>query len=435
MNSSSVRVRFAPSPTGHLHIGGVRTALFNWLFARNRGGKFILRIEDTDKERSTQESLDDILNSLKWMGIDWDEGPLFQSKRLAVYTDYIDKLLKKGIAYKGRKQEGKGDAVVFKSTNEKIVIYDIVHNKIEFDSGLIDDFIIMKSDGMPTYNFACVVDDALMNITHVIRGDDHISNTPRQVMLYRALGFGEPKFAHVPMILGPDGSRLSKRHGATSTGEYRRQGVLAPALLNFLALLGWSPGKNKELLDLNELIKSFSLKRITGKSAVFNVEKLIWMNSVYISRLSDKEMVSLCRPFLEKAGFLDAEDKINRLPKIIPLFKKRIKLISDIVDSAGYFFKEKIEYTPEARAKLNNKELLKNIKNKAMDINPFNLQNIEVSLRQIVDELSISPRDLMQTIRAAVTGRTVTAGIFETMSGMGKELFLSHLEQAINLIV
>ena len=441
-NSSTVRVRFAPAPTGYLHVGGVRTALFNWLFARNQKGKFILRIEDTDKERSTQEALNDILDSLKWLGLDWDEGPVFQSERVSIYQGYAQELLEKDQAYKGRGEKregsphpdvtsGRGEAVVFKSGREKITIQDIVHDKIEFDTSLIDDFVILKSDGMPTYNFACVVDDALMDITHVIRGDDHISNTPKQIMLYRALGFKEPQFAHVPMILGPDGSRLSKRHGATSVGEYRKQGVLSYALVNFLALLGWAPGEDKELLELDELIERFSLKRITGKSAVFNVKKLTWMNGIYISRFSDKEMVSLCRPFLEEAGLLEGPGDIERLPKIIPLFKKRIKLLSEIVDATEYFFKEKIEYTEDAEGRLSNKDLLEKIKKKAEGITPFETRQIEESLRSLADELSISPRELMQTVRAAITGRTVSAGIFETMVGMGKGLVLKHMEQAI----
>lgn len=411
----TVRVRFAPSPTGYLHVGGARTALFNWLFARNKGGKFILRIEDTDRVRSTKESLDDILDSLKWLGLDWDEGPYFQSERLAIYKEYAEKI-----------GEYKDGAFIFKSTHEKIFIDDIVHGRIEFDTGLIDDFVILKSDGMPTYNFACVVDDALMQITHVIRGDDHISNTPKQIMIYRSLGFKEPLFAHVPMILGPDGTRLSKRHGATSVSEYRRQGYLAPALLNFLALLGWSPGEDKEILPVEEIIKRFSLERITGKSAVFNIEKLTWMNSVYISKLEDHELVSLCKPYLPDSKNLD---------KIVPLFKKRIKVLSDITTATDYFFKDRIEYERDAVEKfLRSKDLLVRIKKVVEGIDPFETPVIESALRGLVAELGIEPRQLMQTIRVAITGRTVSAGIFETMAGMGKEMVLKHMDQAIEIV-
>lgn len=443
MTDKQVRVRFAPSPTGYLHVGGVRTALFNWLFARNKGGKFILRIEDTDRARSTKEALDDILESLKWLGLNWDSGPFFQSERLDIYRKYAEELIKKGYAYKSsnikvdtsvsesedeevKSNIPQGDAVVFKSRGEKVVINDIVHRKIEFDSSLLNDFVILKSDGMPTYNFACVIDDALMQITHVIRGDDHISNTPKQIMVYRALGFTEPLFAHVPMILGPDGTRLSKRHGATSVNEYRRQGYLPKTLLNFLALLGWAPGEDKEILPLDEIIKRFSLERITGKSAVFNLEKLGWMNGVYISELPSDEMVALCKQFLPNAG---------NLHKIVPLFKKRIKLLSEIRDATEYFFKEEINYDKEAVGKFltakTSKDLLIKVREKLEGLGQFEIPEIESVLRGLVNELGTSSRELMQTLRAAITGRTISAGIFETMEGMGKELVLKHIDQAI----
>ena len=448
MNQESVRVRFAPSPTGYLHVGGVRTALFNWFFARSKKGKFILRIEDTDKLRSTPEALDDILGSLKWLGLSWDEGPYFQSKRIEIYQQYADKLLQQGKAYQstqnrnGELEKGNtagvagpsGLATVFKSTGEQVVINDIVHGKIEFDTGLIKDFVIIKSDGMPTYNFACVIDDALMKITHVVRGDDHISNTPKQIMVYRALGFAEPVFAHVPMILGPDGSRLSKRHGATSVEEYRRQGYLAPALLNFLSLLGWAPGQDKELLPQEEIIKKFSLERITGKSAVFNIEKLNWMNGVYISQLDDEEMISLCRPFFLAAGITAP---LEELKKIVPLFKKRIKLLTEIVTATDYFFKDKTAYEGKAVDKFltvpGAKDILVRVKEKLAGLNDFTREKIEKVLRDMVDELGIKPRVLMQTLRVAITGRTVSAGIFETIVGMGKERVLKHIDQAIGL--
>lgn len=453
MNDQQVRVRFAPSPTGYLHVGGVRTALFNWLFARNKGGKFILRIEDTDRIRSTKEALDDILESLKWIGLDWDEGPFFQSQRLAIYQEYANKLIEKGFAYKSTLEKTEmevsesedeteepvnaipqGEATVFKSTGEKVFIDDIVHGRIEFDTGLIKDFVILKSDGMPTYNFACVIDDALMNITHVVRGDDHISNTPKQIMVYRALGFKEPLFAHVPMILGPDGTRLSKRHGATSVNEYKKQGYLAPALLNFLTLLGWAPGGDKELMLMSEIIERFTLERITGKSAVFNIEKLTWMNGLYISELADSEIVNLCRPYLENAGHSCGEE---RLLKIVPLFKKRIKLLPEIVGATEYFFKENIEYDKDAAGKFLStpkaKQLLEKVKEKIAGLNDFSVQEMENSLRGLLTELGVSSKELMQTIRVAITGRTVSAGIFETIIGMGKDLTIKHLDQAIKI--
>jgi glutamyl-tRNA synthetase len=455
MSDEKVRVRFAPSPTGYLHVGGVRTALFNWLFARSKGGTFVLRIEDTDRARSTKESLDDILASIKWLGLDWDEGPFFQSERLKIYEEYANKLIEKGFAYKGmttpktendysETEDGddslqppppQGEAVIFKSTGEKVVIKDIVHGNIEFDTTLLKDFVILKSDGMPTYNFACVVDDALMNITHVIRGDDHVSNTPKQIMVYRALGFAEPLFAHVPMILGSDGTRLSKRHGATSVSEYKNQGYLAPALLNFLSLLGWAPGEDRELLPLSEIVKLFSLERITGRSAVFNMEKLTWMNSIYISELSDDAIVDMCTPFLDQAGFKCEREK---LLKIIPLFKKRIKLLTDIVASTDYFFKENIEYDKDAVTKFlstpKSKEILVNVKESLAGISNFTVADIEAALRGLLEKLGVSSKELMQTIRVAITGRTVSAGIFETIVGMEKDFFLRRMDQAIAMV-
>ena len=483
----TTRVRFAPSPTGYLHVGGVRTALFNWLFARKRNGTFILRIEDTDKKRSTEEALKNILDGLKWLGIDWDEGPYFQSERLSIYNKYAEELIEKGFAYKSNKsrpflqgkesfrkdlsdaasstqqvteysekerdkpkpvideekqvadagEEELGEVVVFKSSRENIVFYDLVLGKIAVDTNLTEDFVIVKSDGMPTYHFACVVDDALMKITHVIRGDDHVSNTPRQIMIYKALGFDIPKFAHVPMILGADGGRLSKRHGATSATEYREQGILPGALVNFMALLGWSPGENKEVITKKELIDTFGLKRITGKSAVFNPEKLSWMNSVYLLGLSDEDMVELCRPFLEKSGLIDKKYSNDKLLKIIPLFKKRIKLLSEISDITEYFFKEEIKFNDDAKDQYicteQGKEILKRVKGILVKSPDWASSVLEPMLREIMGELGIKTKDLMQTIRAGLTGRTASAGIFETIDGLGRELVLKHLDQAIDL--
>jgi len=439
-----VRVRFAPSPTGYLHVGGARTALFNWLFARNKGGKFILRIEDTDRQRSSKKYLNDILYHMEWLGLKWDEGPILQTERIPVYQEYAQKLLEIGVAYKTDRppvlKEGEevskviGEVVVFKVPKEKVKIDDIVHGDIEFDTEIINDFIIIKSDGTPTYNFACVIDDALMSITHIIRGDDHISNTPKQILLYKALGFPIPRFAHVPMILGPDGSRLSKRHGATSVGEYRRQGFLPEVLVNFLALLGWSPGGDIEIMKIDDLIASFDLSRVTGKSAVFNIEKLTWMNSVYLSEIEDSRMIELCRPYLEMAGYIDSNSE-ERLEKIIPLFKKRIKVVSEIVDATDYFFRDEIEYQPEGVEKFLKKEgaseILLKVKEALEGVEEYNLENIERVLRSVAEQLQVSNRVLMQTIRVAVTGRTVSPGIFETLAGLGKDLTLKHIDKAI----
>ncbi|MFQ5965912.1 MAG: glutamate--tRNA ligase, partial [Candidatus Scalinduaceae bacterium] len=299
--ASKVKVRFPPSPTGFLHIGGARTALYNWLFARHHGGKFILRIEDTDQLRSSKEATQTILDSLTWLGLDWDEGPYYQSNRLNIYQEYVDKMLKEGNAFHVDDPE-KGRAVCFKIKNGITDFDDLIHGNISFDTSLIEDFVIQKADGFPSYNFACVVDDGVMEITHVIRGDDHISNTPRQIALCKALDFDIPKFAHIPMILGEDGTRLSKRHGATSVTEYRERGYLPEAIINFIALLGWSPGDDQEFLTKQEMIEKFSLKRVNKTSARFDNTKLDWMNGKYIMGMPTKSLIKKLYSYIEKAG-------------------------------------------------------------------------------------------------------------------------------------
>lgn len=292
---SNVKVRFPPSPTGFLHIGGARTALYNWLFARHNNGKMVLRIEDTDRQRSTEEATQAILDSMTWLGLDWDEGPYHQSERLEVYNEHVEKLLKDGKAFYVDDPE-KGRAVRFKITDELTGFDDMVHGNIKSDTSLLEDFVIQKADGFPAYNFACVVDDGVMGITHIIRGDDHLSNTPRQIALYKALGFDLPKFAHIPMILGEDGSRMSKRHGATSVTDYRAKGYLPDAIVNFIALLGWSPGHDQELLSRQEMIEKFTLKRVNKTSSQFDFTKLDWMNSKYIQNLPVGDLVSELQP-------------------------------------------------------------------------------------------------------------------------------------------
>ncbi|MBT3353647.1 MAG: glutamate--tRNA ligase, partial [Candidatus Scalindua sp.] len=298
---SNVKVRFPPSPTGFLHIGGARTALYNWLFARHNNGKMVLRIEDTDRQRSTEEATQAILDSMTWLGLDWDEGPYHQSERLEVYNEHVEKLLKDGKAFYVDDPE-KGRAVRFKITDELTGFDDMVHGNIKSDTSLLEDFVIQKADGFPAYNFACVVDDGVMGITHIIRGDDHLSNTPRQIALYKALGFDLPKFAHIPMILGEDGSRMSKRHGATSVTDYRAKGYLPDAIVNFIALLGWSPGHDQELLSRQEMIEKFTLKRVNKTSSQFDFTKLDWMNSKYIQNLPVGDLVSELQPYIKDAN-------------------------------------------------------------------------------------------------------------------------------------
>lgn len=433
--TSKVNVRFPPSPTGFLHIGGARTALYNWLFARHNNGKFILRIEDTDQQRSTEEATQAILDSLTWLGLDWDEGPYHQSERLEIYREYVEKLLKDGKAFHVDDPE-KGRAVRFKLTGELTNFDDLVHGNIKSDTSLIEDFVIQKADGFPTYNFACVVDDGVMEITHVIRGDDHLSNTPRQVALYKALGFELPKFAHIPMILGEDGSRMSKRHGATSVTEYRKNGYLPDALINFIALLGWSPGYDQELLTRQEMIEKFTLKRVNKTSARFNYTKLDWMNSKYIQVLPVDNLVSKLRPYIKNTNLDNGTFSDEWLYKLVELYKERFRTLPEFVTLASPFFTDEIEYEDAAvqkHLKKGNPSLIKDAYKKLKEVKDFSsIAELEECLRSIAAEHNVGFGKLAQPIRVAVTGKSASAGIFETLELLGKEKTLKRLEYTIN---
>lgn len=422
-----VRVRFAPSPTGNLHIGGARTALFNWLYARAKAGKFILRIEDTDLARSRKEYLDEILNSLKWLGLVWDE-LYHQSERFQIYRDCAQELLSKGLAYQ------EAEAIIFKVTPQKIKIQDLIHGQIEFDSSLIKDQVLIKSDKSPTYNFACVVDDASMNITHIIRGDDHISNTPKQVMLYQALGFPIPEFAHLPLIMGAEGGRLSKRTGATAISDYRKLGYLPQALANYLLLLGWSPGENQELVEINGAIKKFDIKDANKTASQFNFSKLNWINAQYIKRLKDTELLELLKPLcLEKKYIADNFDG-NYLLSVVKLFQERITTLADFLDYSDFFFKEEIELSPEAKKRLEAKDYsgeFKLLMERLNGLEHFDCLSIENSFRLLVSELDIKAGELVHPVRAALTGKTIGPGLFELMEVLGKERIGRRLKKYI----
>ncbi|MCD6093450.1 MAG: glutamate--tRNA ligase, partial [Candidatus Omnitrophica bacterium] len=371
-----LKVRFAPSPTGSLHLGSARTALFNFLFARNKKGRFVLRIEDSDRERSDKKLVAEILEDLRWLGLQWDEGPYFQSERIDLYKKYAEKLLSEGKAYKagsGERETGSGqktEAIIFKVHPQKIKINDLIYEEIEFDTSVLKDQVLMKSDGSPTYNFACVIDDHQLGITHIIRGDDHISNTPKQIMFYQALGWQIPEFAHIPLIMEPGGGRLSKRYGATAVGEYRQKGYLPEALINYLALLGWAPAGTREIVSLDEMISKFSLSKINKTKAIFNIDKLNWLNAQYIKQTETKRMVELCIPFLRKDGLISNDYDFSHLEKIIDLFKGRLKYLSQISEMADYFFlPARLKYSKEAKTvieKLDKKiwqELIKRLDN------------------------------------------------------------------------
>ena len=432
---SNVKVRFPPSPTGFLHIGGARTALYNWLFARHNNGKMVLRIEDTDRQRSTEEATQAILDSMTWLGLDWDEGPYHQSDRLEIYNEYVEKLLKDGKAFYVDDPE-KGRAVRFKITDELTGFDDIIHGSIKSDTSLLEDFVIQKADGFPAYNFACVVDDGVMGITHIIRGDDHLSNTPRQIALYKALGFDLPKFAHIPMILGEDGSRMSKRHGATSVTDYRAKGYLPDAIVNFIALLGWSPGHDQELLSRQEMIEKFTLKRVNKTSSQFDFTKLDWMNSKYIQNLPVGDLVSELQPYIKDANLDSNVVSDEWLYKLVELYKERFRTLPEFITLTTPFFLDEIEYEDAAvqkHLKKGNPALIKDAYEKLKEVKDFSsIEELESCLRLITTEHNIGFGKLAQPIRVALIGKSASAGIFETLELLGKDKTLKRLEYAIN---
>ena len=439
-----MRVRFAPSPTGNLHIGGARTALFNWLYARAKNGQFILRIEDTDQQRSRKEYLDEILESLAWLGFDWDE-EYCQSQRLDIYRDFAQRLLKENKAYyasstkeetKDTRAKAQRQAIVFKVQPQNIKIKDLIHGEIEFDASLIKDQLLIKSDGTPTYNFACVVDDAAMEITHVIRGDDHISNTPKQVLLYQALGFQIPIFAHLPLILAKAGGRLSKRTGATAIAEFRQLGFLSEALVNYLLLLGWSPGENREIIDIREAIKLFDINNANKTAAIFDLDKLNWINNQYIKNASTQRLTDLLIPML-KERFPQVEGYCSdrqRLEGLIRLYQGRINTLDDFLDWADFFFLEDIVVEETLKDKFLSRDLSKEFSMfvKRMDrLEPFTVSSIEGAFRDLVRELNISSRQLIHPLRVTLTGKTIGPGLFDVIFYLGKKITKARLNRWI----
>ncbi|MGB7218186.1 MAG: glutamate--tRNA ligase [Vicinamibacterales bacterium] len=478
------RVRFAPSPTGYLHVGGARTALFNWLFARRHGGVFILRIEDTDVERSSAEMVDGILDGLRWLGLDWDEGPLvggphgpyFQSERLDHHRAMAARLVESGSAYycycapdelkakreaaggasvydrtclrlnadeiAARERERRPRAVRFKIPPGAVRFDDLVHGSIEVDAAAIEDFVVLRSDGHPTYQLSVVSDDVEMKITHVVRGDDHISNTPKQILLYRALGEPVPQFAHVPLILGADKKRLSKRHGATSVMEYAKQGFLPEAMVNFLALLGWSPGiGNQELFGLDELAKVFALEGISGGNAVFGPDKLDWFNQQYIMRLEPGELAKRLRPSFEAAGLWDASllgDRRAWFFSVVELLKPRAKRLGDFAVQGRLFLVDQIEYDQAAVEKhlraAGMGEHLSTLDAALGALPVFDAGPIEAALRGVAEGRGVKAASLIHATRVAVTGTTVSPGLFEVLVLVGRERVHARLQAAVRLI-
>jgi len=471
---TTVRTRFAPSPTGYLHIGGARTALFNYLFARHHGGTFILRIEDTDRERSTPEAIEAILQSLKWLQLDWDEGPHFQTRRFPLYKDKIQWLLKEGRAYpcvctaeelEAKRQaalkaklkpvydgtcrpkevgetasraaelrnQGKTFTVRFRAPKEgTTVVDDKVKGPVVFENSELDDLILARSDGTPTYNFCVVVDDIDMGITHIIRGDDHLANTPRQILLYQALEQKPPEFAHVPLILGIDKARLSKRHGATSVMAYRDMGYFPEALVNYLVRLGWSYG-DQEIFSHAELIEKFTLEEVGKSAGVFNPEKLLWVNFHYLKARPLSQLAEEVVPFIAAKGYPVPEDK-RWLEKMIATLRERGKTLVELVDLAHYYLSDDIRWDEKAVQKVLKAETkvhLERLLGTLEQLNPFDEASIEQAFTKILVETGLSLGHLAQPVRVALTGSTVSPGIYEVIAVLGKERTLQRLRNAL----
>ncbi len=457
---SQIITRFAPSPTGHLHIGGARTALFNWLLARQSGGRFVLRIEDTDAQRSTEEFTQAILSAMTWLNLDWDGEPVYQSRRQDVHRQFIDRLLAEGKAYwchcrpedlEQRRQAalaagGKpkydglcreknlgpapGAVVRFKGPDSGETGWsDLIKGPVVFDNQELDDLIILKSDGMPTYNLAVVVDDVTMNITHIIRGDDHVNNTPRQILLYQALGAPLPLFAHVPMILGADKTRLSKRHGATSVMAYKEMGYLPQALVNYLVRLGWSHG-DQEIFSLEELRQLFNLAQVGRSAGVFNPEKLNWLNSHYIKETPPADLGELVWPYLEAKGH--AQPDAETLVKIMNTVRERGKTLVELAGKAEFYFQDPPPLDPKAAAKVltpDNLDLLRTMKDPLRQ--PLTAQGFEDLLKRLAEERGVKLGAVAQPLRVALTGQTASPGLFEILEILGPEQTIRRLEAAL----
>ena len=463
----NIRVRFAPSPTGFLHIGGVRTALFNWLFARHSGGTFILRIEDTDRDRSTDEAIQVIMDGMKWTGLDWDEGPIRQTDRLDLYREKAMDLLKRGLAYwcvctpeelenrrkaaqargeslkydgrcrtRGISEPTETGALRFMAPQEgQTVVHDLIKGDIVFDNSVLDDLIILRSNGYATYNFSVVVDDGLMSISHVIRGDDHVNNTPRQVPLFEALGFSVPKFAHLPMILGADKTRLSKRHGATSVLAYQEMGYLPEALVNYLVRLGWSHG-DQEIFSIQEMVQHFDFKHVQSSAAVFNPEKLKWVNAQYIRNGEPKRVAEVLTPFLEKGGY--GEAAIDRIPggveALIPPLRERSETLLDMVDGAKPYLEEFITMDETAANKHLTAPIAPSLQELAELIAAepeFSKERLEGIVHGLIERHGLKMGKIAQPLRVALTGRTVSPGIYEVMALLGKDRTIQRIRVGV----
>jgi glutamyl-tRNA synthetase len=463
---SEVRLRFAPSPTGYLHIGGARTALFNWLLARKEKGRFILRIEDTDVARSTEESVTAILEGMRWLGLDWDEGPYFQSERFPVYREFVDKLLAAGKAYRcycttgeldakrdtamkegrkpkydgtcrnlGKESPGRPYVVRFRAPETGTTAFDdLIKGRIAFSNEEMDDLIIQRTDGTPTYNFTVVIDDATMGITTVIRGDDHINNTPRQILLYEALGYPLPRFAHVPMILGADKGRLSKRHGATSVMAYRDMGFLPEAMVNYLARLGWSFG-DEEIFSSDELIDKFSIESVGRSAGVFNPDKLLWLNAHYIKTGNSARLAELLAPFLAGQGIDTSRGPA--LPVVVKTLQERARTMLEMADGAAFYYRDDFDYDPVAVGKFLKPDvtpLFEALLDGLEKLADFRQDAIESVFKELCETKGIKMGRIGPPVRIALCGGTVSPGVYEVMEALGREETTRRLRRALKFI-
>jgi glutamyl-tRNA synthetase len=483
--ASDVRVRIAPSPTGYLHLGLARTALFNWLFAKHNSGTFILRVDDTDVKRSTDESLNNIIDSFRWLGIDFDEGfgiggdfgPYAQSERLDVYSEYTQKLLETGAAYhcyctkeeldeereqakeqrnpyiysgkcrnlsseERKKYEagGRKPSVRLKVDDKLITVRDLVKGDVEFRTGILGDFIIVRPNGMPMYNYASAIDDITMKTSHIIRADEHLANTPKQILVYQALNCPLPKFAHVPLVLGKQGEKLSKRHGATSVEEYRKQGYVPEAMINYLVRLGWSYDDQEEVFSVDELIEKFTLDRVGKSGGIFDQQKLLWLNGEYIAKMDIDTRTKAVIPFLREAGLLDediSEEKYEWIKDVVTAVGDRLKTLTQIVDYAGSFFVDKLEYDEKAVQQRLKKDyvpkMLEDLKARLRTAEPFDEANLEEVIRAFAEESGLSASKIIHPLRVALTGKSVGPGIFETVALLGREKAIQRLDEGIEL--
>ncbi len=475
----TLRLRFAPSPTGYLHVGGARTALFNWLLAKKERGVLVLRIEDTDRERSSEEHTQAILHGMEWLGVTWDEGPFFQSQGLERHKAAAISLLELGQAYRDfstpeeaardRKEEvetgrrtrrareradamsqeevaaridaGDTFAIRFRVPDGETAWKDSVHGESRFRNEEIDDLVILRSNGTPTYNLAVVSDDAEMGITLVLRGDDHISNTPKQILLHEALGNPVPSFAHVPLILGPDGKRLSKRHGATAVGDYEKEGILPEAMSNFLALLGWSPGDDREVFSREGLVEAFSLERVLKKSSVFDFKKLQGLNGQHLAQTPTEELLEPVKRRLSERGLLtgDPHQTAVSLPFLVDLLKVRARTVEDLLDQAEPYFRDELDYDPKAVKKQWSKDpegtadRLERLQESLADV-PWDQESLEEVSRGLAEEMEIGAGKLFQPLRLALTGSSASPGIFDVLVLLGRERSLERVERAVNIL-